>query len=218
VKIARNSRLYRIQLALVGWLGAAFLRVLGRTWRFESHGPDPIGTTPLLIGAAWHRGLLVAAWRWRDHGLAIPVSQSRDGDLVEGVLRRLGFAESPRGSTSRGGSTLLRNLIRCLRGGGTVGMLPDGPRGPAREAKPGAVALARATGAPLIPVGVAASPVVRFRSWDRAILPLPFAKVRCHYGSPLHVPKEASGDALDEWRRRLEQALDEIDREAEEAL
>lgn len=218
MKLSRNSRLYRIQLALVGWLGAAFLRSLGRTWRFETRGPDPIGTTPLLIGAAWHRGLLVAAWRWRDHGLAIPVSQSRDGDLIEGVLRRLGFAESPRGSTSRGGSSLLRNLIRCLRSGGTIGMLPDGPRGPAGEAKPGAIALARVTGAPLIPVGVAASPVVRFRSWDRAILPLPFAKVRCHYGSPLHVPKEASGDALEEWRRRLEQALDEVDREAAKAL
>jgi lysophospholipid acyltransferase (LPLAT)-like uncharacterized protein len=218
VKLSRDSRLYRLQLVVVGWLGATFLRVLGSTWRFESHGPDPIGTTPLLIGAAWHRGLLVAAWRWRDHGLAIPVSQSRDGDLVEGVLRRLGFAESPRGSSSRGGSALLRALIRCLRDGGTVGILPDGPRGPAGEAKPGVVALARATGAAVIPVGVAASPVLRFRSWDRAILPLPFARVRCHYGSPLRVPKEASGQGLEEWRRRLEQALDAIDEEAEEGL
>lgn len=218
MKLSRNSRLYRLQLALVGWLGAAFLRSLGRTWRFETEGPDPIGTTPLLIGAAWHRGLLVAAWRWRDHGLAVPVSQSRDGDLIEGVLRRLGFSESPRGSSSRGASALLRKLIRCLRRGGTVGMLPDGPRGPAREAKLGAVALARMTGAAIIPVGVAATPALRFRSWDRAILPLPFARVRCHYGSPLHVPKEASDDGLEDWRRRLERVLDEMDREAEEAL
>jgi len=218
VKLSRDSRLYRWQLALVGTLGAWFLRTLGRTWRFEAAGPDPIGTTSLLIGATWHRGMLVAAWRWRDHGLAIPVSQSRDGDLVEGVLRKLGFAESPRGSSSRGASALLRALIRCLRRGGTLGILPDGPRGPARQAKQGAVALSRMTGAAIIPVGVAASPVIRFGSWDRAILPLPFARVRCHYGSPLRVPKDGEGESLETWSRRLEEALDQIDREAEEAL
>jgi lysophospholipid acyltransferase (LPLAT)-like uncharacterized protein len=218
VKLSRDSRAYRIQLALVGWLGATFLRVLGSTWRVESSGVDPLGGSPLLIGATWHRGLLVAAWRWRDRGLAIPVSRSRDGDLIEGVLRQLGFAESPRGSSSRGASALLRALIRRVRDEGPVGMLPDGPRGPAGQAKPGVVALARVTGAALIPVGVAASPALHFGSWDRAILPLPFARVRCHYGSALHVPKNASGPALEEWRRRLEEALHEIDREAQAAL
>ena len=218
MKLRRDSRLYRLQLALVGWLGAGFLRLLGATWRFQSSGADPFGTSPLLIGAAWHRGLLVAAWRWRDHGLAIPVSRSRDGDLINGVLRRLGFAESPRGSSSRGASALLRSMLRCLRDGGTIGMLPDGPRGPAGEAKPGVVALARMSGAPLIPVGVAASRAIRFGSWDRAILPFPFARVRCHYGAPLHVPKDASGDALDVWRKQLEAALDAADRDAQEAL
>ena len=82
----------------------------------------------------------------------------------------------------------------------------------------GAIALSRMTGAAIIPVGVAASPVIRFGSWDRAILPLPFARVRCHYGSPLHVPKDAEGESLEAWNRRLEEALDQIDREAEEAL
>jgi lysophospholipid acyltransferase (LPLAT)-like uncharacterized protein len=87
-----------------------------------------------------------------------------------------------------------------------VAVLPDGPRGPARQAKPGVVALASATGAALVPVGIAARPSVRFGSWDRVLLPLPFARVRCVYGSPLLVPKR-TGD-LETWRKELEAQLD----------
>jgi lysophospholipid acyltransferase (LPLAT)-like uncharacterized protein len=90
-------------------------------------------------------------------------------------------------------------------------MLPDGPRGPAGVAKPGIVALARATGTELVPVGIAAHPVWRFGSWDRAELPRPFARVQCVYGAPLRVPRHATPEQLEAERARFEEALNRLD-------
>jgi lysophospholipid acyltransferase (LPLAT)-like uncharacterized protein len=216
VKLPRDSRRYRAWTALAGLAGAALIRCLGATWRISTEGPDPFQRAGPLVGALWHQGLLVAAYRWRGRGVAVPVSQSRDGELIAAVLRRLGFAESPRGSSSRGASALLRSMIRASRAGSPVAVLPDGPRGPARTAKPGVLALASAAGAALVPVGVAARPCLHFGSWDRALLPLPFARVRCVYGTPLFVPKR-TGD-LEVWRKRLEATLDRMTEAAERGL
>lgn len=218
MKLSRESRGYRAQVALVGILGALLIRALGATWRIRTTGPDPFARRGPVVAALWHSGLLVGAYRWRGHGVAVPISRSRDGDLMDAVLRRLGFAESPRGSSSRGAAGLLRSLIRCTRRATPVAMLPDGPRGPARRVKTGVVALARASGAPLVPVGVAASRALHFGSWDRAILPLPFARVECHYGEALEVPKQTPSDQLDAVCRELETRLDRAADEAARAL
>jgi hypothetical protein len=211
----RSSSLYRLRVALVGVLGALLLRLLGCTWRVGRVGNDPFLRGDRFVAALWHRGFPIALHLWRDRGIAVPVSRSRDGDLVAGVLRRMGYAESPRGSSSRGATSLLRELIRRVRGGEVVGMLVDGPRGPARAAKPGAVALARATGAELVPVGLSATRCVRFGSWDRALLPLPFARVWCVYGTPLPVPKKEGDRDVEVVRRELESALDAVTDEAD---
>jgi hypothetical protein len=197
----------------LGWLAAAALRALGATWRVETTGRAP-ARAPYVL-AAWHQGLLVAAYLLRDRGLWVPLSLSRDGDLAERALRRLGFACSPRGSSSRGGSALLREMIRRIRAGESGGVLPDGPRGPAFEAKPGVLALAAATGVQIVPVGVAAAPCGRLGSWDRALVPLPFARVRVVYGNPIEVPKDASAAQREEYRRQLTSTLQALDLEAE---
>lgn len=198
----------------MGTLGAWLLRLLGATWQLRFAGPDPFARDPRFVGVIWHRGLFPATVAWRDRGLAIPVSQSRDGDLVAAVLRRLGFAESPRGSSSRHASSLLRALIRLVREGATVGMLPDGPRGPAGEAKPGVVALARVTGAPLVPVGIATTRRIVFSSWDRTVLPLPFARVCCLYGDPILIPPQTTAAEQEGFRQHLEKELGRLDAEA----
>jgi lysophospholipid acyltransferase (LPLAT)-like uncharacterized protein len=80
------------------------------------------------------------------------------------------------------------------------------------------VALARVTGAELVPVGIAAHPVWRFGSWDRAELPRPFARVQCVYGAPLRVPRGASAEQLEVERVRYEEALNRLDALAAEEL
>jgi lysophospholipid acyltransferase (LPLAT)-like uncharacterized protein len=216
----RRSALHRVASWWVGLLGGWFLRALGATWRVARTGADPLAAreaAPLVL-AIWHGGLLPAAFCWRDRRIAVAVSRSRDGDRIDAVLARLGFAASARGSSSRGATALLRELIRRARAGEPVAVLLDGPRGPAGVAKPGAVALARATGARLVPIGIAAAPVLRFGSWDRTVLPLPFARVRIAFGAPLAVPRDASAEALEAARAALEAELHRLDAAAGAAL
>ena len=210
MRLPRNSRRYRVFLALAGFTGALLLRVLGATWRVRTIGEDPLSRGDPLIATAWHRGLLIAAYCWRNRGIVVSISQSRDGDLANSVVRHLGFAASARGSSSSGTTGLLRNLIRQLRAGQSVGILPDGPRGPAGTVKPGVIALARAAGARVVPIGISASPSKQLGSWDRAILPFPFARVTCSYGEPIQVPKKATGEALERLRSELEATLNRM--------
>lgn len=214
----RRDRRYRVALAAVAALGALLLRGLGATWRVRFEGADPFARPEPVLGAVWHEGFLVAAFAWRGRRIAVPVSRSRDGDLIDAILRRLGFAASPRGSSSRGGSEALRAMMRCVRAGVPLGILPDGPRGPARRAKFGVLATARVTGAAIVPVGIAARPARRLGSWDRSLLPLPFARVVCRYGEPLRVPKEASESELERLRGALDAALDATTEAAEARL
>lgn len=202
----------RLARALLAWLGALILRGLGATWRIERDGADPFapGAPRPVIFAAWHRDIWMALYLLRGRGLAISVSLSRDGDRVEALLRRMGFAQSPRGSSSRGAAALLREMIRTLRRGRDAGILPDGPLGPAGVAQPGAVALARISGAPLVPVAMAAAPCWRFSSWDRGILPKPFARVRLRFGEPLRVPPNCGPADLEAARRTLESRLHQL--------
>lgn len=215
MRLPRDSRRYRVWLAFVGLAGALLLRLLGATWRVRTVGEDPLSKEkdgPLVI-TTWHRGLLIAGYHFRGRGLIVPVSQSRDGDLASSVLHHLGFDASVRGSSSRGATSLLRGLIRRARAGEPVGILPDGPRGPAGTAKPGVIALARASGARLVPLGLSASRFRQLGSWDRAILPLPFARVICSYGEPIHLPKRATEEAAEGFRRELQATLDRMNLE-----
>jgi len=210
MRLARDSRRYRAYLSIAGFAGALILRLLGATWRVRFTGEDPFSSEQPLVATTWHRGLLIAAYCFRNRGIVVPVSHSRDGDLGSSLLRHLGFAATARGSSSRGATSLLRNLIRQARAGRPVAILPDGPRGPAGRAKPGVIAVARASGARLVPIGVSAFPAKQFGSWDRAILPLPFARVTCRYGEVIRVPKKATGEALEGLRSELEATLDRM--------
>jgi lysophospholipid acyltransferase (LPLAT)-like uncharacterized protein len=198
------------RLAIVSRLGALALRALGRTWRvtFEE-GADPSlhrpGHGAWLIAGVWHRNLLMAAYLFRDHGICVGVSQSRDGDMIAGVLERMGYAPSARGSSSRGGVTGLRALVRNVRRRTPVCLVIDGPRGPAFEAKTGMTAVAALARTPIYPVAFSCNPAWRFHSWDRTLLPLPFAKVRCAIGEPLQVPEDVDETARETIRARLQQ-------------
>ena len=157
---------------------------LSRTWRLEVRGP-PRYDGPVIL-AVWHGQLLPALCRHRGDAITLLVSGHRDGEYLASAARSWGF-RTVRGSSTRGSVSGLRGLVRALRAGGTVAVTPDGPRGPARVAKPGALAAAQLTGAPIIPVGTAASGTWRLRSWDEFELPHPLARVCVAYGPPIHV-------------------------------
>ena len=122
------------------------------------------------------------------------------------------------GSSSRGGPAALRGLVRRLTGGTTVSVLVDGPRGPARVAKTGIVALADRTGTPIQPVAFSARPSIRLKSWDRSLVPLPFARVVCAFGKGIAVASAGDDEREQELARRLDEELAELHRAADRAV
>lgn len=116
----------------------------------------------------------------RDMGMVAMASQSRDGEIVAGVLRRFGYGVV-RGSSSRGGQAALMDCLLALREGRRPTLAVDGPRGPAGSVKPGAERLALAEGLPVV-YGRVRARGWRVRSWDRFLIPWPFATVEIEYG------------------------------------
>lgn len=189
---------------------AGLLRMCAATWRLRVEGVDPRTEGRGALGAFWHRGAWIAAGVYRDSGAHVAVSLSRDGEHIAAVMDWLGLAQPARGSSSRGATGLVRSLVRLARSGAVVAVLADGPRGPARRAKPGVLSVARLARRPVVPVALSARPCVRIGSWDRMLVPLPFARVVCRYGEPLEVSSATRGDALEVRRRELEMRLDQL--------
>ena len=204
-KSSRNPSSWLLGVPL-GRIGGWFLRLLGSTWRV--HGPGP--SEGAFVGALWHSGFICAAYLWRDRGYKILVSRSRDGDLIESVLGPLGYGASLRGSSSRGGTRASLGAIRALREGIGVAVLIDGPKGPALESKPGAVHLSQITGLEILPAAIAAKPAIRFRSWDRTILPLPFARVRYAYGQKIIFDNNVTEEQIRRATEQLENSLNDL--------
>lgn len=199
-----DSSIQSLVSSIIGRLAALLIRALAATWRVRSEGVNPMRSKAANLGAIWHQDALISAWWFRDLGITIPVSRSSDGDIVTPIVVALGYVEPPRGSSSRGGAAALRGLVRHIKGGATAAILVDGPRGPARQSKIGVVSLARLTSTPITPVAFSASAAVRLRSWDRTVVPLPFARVVARFGEPIHVPSDASPEEEDALRAEVD--------------
>ena len=190
-------------------LGTALLWLIAPTWRMRFSGRDRFlalraARRPVIM-AVWHGELLGFMWAFRGRGMVAMVSDSKDGELITRISQRVGYAHV-RGSSSRGGARALLRAVRALEEGHEVIVTPDGPRGPAGVFQPGAIAAARRTGAPILPCRVVVQRAWRFDSWDRFVLPKPFARVRVAVGEPVFVPPDSdeSQEALCE---RLTQAM-----------
>jgi lysophospholipid acyltransferase (LPLAT)-like uncharacterized protein len=110
---------------------------------------------------------------------------------------------------------LLARTLRVEIRGSDLAVVPDGPRGPRCVAKPGVAYLARTTGAEVIPIGAAASRAWQLGSWDRMIVPKPFARLLLIAGPPVAVAADADEAAIDAARAGIEASLDQLTAEAE---
>lgn len=170
-----------------------------------------------VIFVFWHGQLLPLVHYHRNEGIVVLVSEHADGEYITRIIERHGFG-TVRGSSTRGATKGLKGLIRAARAGRDLALTPDGPRGPARTFKPGALAVAQTTGLPIIPLAVAASRAWRFRSWDGFLVPQPLSRVHIEYGPPQTVAREADRAMLQEMASRLGETLDALSTAAEERL
>jgi hypothetical protein len=196
------------------------LRLLARTVRITYVDADQLfgrwARGERLIVAFWHNRVVMmpVACRGRGRKLCIMNSQHRDGEIATRALERWGI-RSVRGSATRGGARGFLALVHAVRDGYDLAVVPDGPRGPRYVAKVGIVHLARATGAPIIPVTYAASRRRRLRSWDGLVIPLPFSRIVYVAGEPITVRRDATDDEIEAARAQLEARLKAITETAE---
>jgi lysophospholipid acyltransferase (LPLAT)-like uncharacterized protein len=172
-----------------------------------------------VLYTIWHCHLLFPLFYVGHYSKQLPplvlmASPSRDGAFIGEVARGLGFTVCF-GSRRKGGVKALQHLAEFYRHGYSCGLIADGSRGPARVAQKGPLYLARTTGAPIIPLAVAASWKKTFHTWDRFVLPLPFSRLALLVGEPLPVPPDARGASLETLRQELEDRLNSLFHQAQ---
>ena len=173
-----------------------------------------------VVVGTWHRGALFLVWYYRWLRPMVMFSRSRDGELIAGYAENLGV-RAVRGSSSRGGTTALREMIRYLRrpGARKAATVLDGPRGPRFVVQPGMLQLARSAGVPFLPVVMSAAPALTLtRTWDRTLIPLPFSRVVVAYAEPLTIGAEIRGPRLEAKCREVERILNRLRREADQRV
>lgn len=205
-----------VTIYLLSHLIWAYIWLVYLTSRRERHfalGVEPYrhGEHQTII-AFWHaRLLMMPLLKPKKRRMNVLISQHRDGRLISETMVRFGVG-TVAGSSSKGGYTAFRGLLRCLRDGANVSITPDGPRGPARTAARGVAQVALMTGLPVIPMAYAAMRYRRMRSWDRFFLPLPFTRLIYVIGTPIQRPDHANDEAF---RLAIETALNEVTDEAD---
>ncbi len=201
-------------------LAAVGLRILHWTCRFEIVGEEnyraALSDKP-RIAAFWHFTYPSILHFFRDHGYLTITSRSRDGELAAGLVRKLGYVPF-RGSPGKGGASALKGIISAFKDNPGGGFVADGSQGPARVAQKGLLLLAMYSGCHIMPVSVAADRCWRFRTWDRTLLPKPFARIAIAFGPLIQVGKGSSAERIEEYRIHLERILNEITEEAEKAV
>jgi lysophospholipid acyltransferase (LPLAT)-like uncharacterized protein len=206
---------WRVRILLP--IGLMIVGLLARTWRIRERNAEGWrrmrAEKKPWVFALWHAVLLPIAYKHSNEGVAVLVSQHRDGELIARVLAAWGNS-TVRGSTTRGGSRALLAMIKELELGVPVAVTPDGPKGPPLEFQGGALIAAQRAGVPVIAMAVHADRAWRLKSWDRFMIPKFFARVTFAYGDPTVVggssPREAAAEAgrFEEIMRATQQVAD----------
>lgn len=199
-------------------LAFVLIRMLGATWRVRQHNDAPwralrARKAPYVL-ALWHHDVLSMIWAHRNQQIAVLVSEHGDGEIIARVIEWLGN-NTVRGSSTRGGTRALIGIIRALERGASAAITPDGPRGPRHIWQPGVLTAARRANAPIVCVGIAVSRAWRFNSWDRFVLPKPFARITIAYADPAGVQTTsddfaAEADRFSALMAQVAQTADEV--------
>ena len=186
------------------FLGRGVLRALGMTWRIRLVNTGPLTelrkTKQGFVFSLWHGQMLPLLWHHRDEGIVVLISEHRDGELVARAAAGLGFGLI-RGSSTRGADRALISIIREVQAGKEVAITPDGPKGPTEKFAPGALIAAQRADCFIVTLGVTTNRAWRLKSWDRFMIPKPFARVTIAYGDPVKVLASSPRKAAEEGPR-----------------
>ena len=203
----------------------AYVTFLRKTCKVQITGAEQLQTyidaEQPMLPCYWHQqmtfaiGFLLGLCQ-QGVKTSVLVSPSKDGDIGDAVLNKLGVGVL-RGSAHRTGALALRDVYLTIsKEKCSVGAAIDGPLGPAREAKAGAITLAQLSGAAIIPIANACSHKINFKSWDNFFLPLPFSQVYIVIGEPIVVGKRVSAEQITQYQQQLTDQLNQLSLKAEQ--
>jgi lysophospholipid acyltransferase (LPLAT)-like uncharacterized protein len=207
---------------LAPWAGFLLYKALYFTWRIQIHESEDLQrarkeNTPRVY-AHWHGDELGILYLLEPYKSCAMISTSSDGAIMDRLVRLLG-AETSRGSSTRGGISALRGILRLAKDGWSPSVAVDGPKGPYHKVKAGVFEIAKLTEAEIFPLTVACSNAWIFRkAWNKTYLPRPFARLSVVFG-PALVRLTRADDAHDTGlASRLEIALSDAERHARHIL
>ena len=203
----------RLLIRLIGLLSFLLTYLVCSTLKIEIEGRDYLGNADkgydAPIVCAWHDRILPGAYFLRGRGLVVMSSISYDAEYTARVIQRFGFGVI-KGSSTRGGTRALIEMIRLMETGIPSTFTVDGPRGPRYEAKPGPPLLAKRTGEPMLPFSIETKSHWTINSWDKLRIPKPFTQAKVYFGEPIFVSKDADDVELENKRLELQSALDQL--------
>lgn len=176
-------------------------------WEFvgERYTPE---SAPFLL-SFWHARILMMPYAV--HGWEGPmlISEHKDGAFIADAVALMGI-QSSRGSSTRGGARAFLQMIRLARQGKTLGITPDGPKGPAQVVQMGTVKIAMKSGLPMRSVCYASNRYWRAKSWDAFYIPKPFSRGVFIMGDPVY-PLEDEQETLQLFQQEMNRVQQQAD-------
>jgi len=209
----------RLAYTLTAPIIVGLIRLMWWTYRFEIRGDGAMRELaaegkPMVL-AFWHADLFMMPWylsRLTQLGVGVTylVSPSMDGEYAVKLLNVIG-GRTVRGSATRSGTKAIRGLYRVIvKEEGSPVVAADGPNGPRRRCKKGAVVLGQLTEAKIVPLAAAPKRAFHLRTWDRLPVPLPFTRIAIEVGEPIEVPKDLTEDEVEAHRQDLENHINDL--------
>ncbi len=206
----RLGALLTIQ-ALNAWMSTLNCRMFRYDPTVDPASSDYVGPA---IYVFWHEYIPFPVYVRPNCRLAMLLSQHQDAELLSHIAGLAGF-ETVRGSTSRGGTSALRELIERGRGMSLV-ITPDGPRGPRRRLAQGCIYLSSRLQLPIVPIGIGYDrPWRNRRAWDHFAIPRPYSRCRAVVGPRLQVAPGIERPEIELNRQWIEDQLEFVTTMAE---
>ncbi len=200
-KQARRSILVRILPPLAFFL----LKLLYLSCKKNFHSTTQVPTKPSIY-ALWHGEILMMPFGYWEYAqrktVDVMISRHSDGEMIARVIQFFGGGVV-RGSSSKGGSSVLRSAFKSLSSGRDIAITPDGPRGPRYSVAEGIVYLSQLQQIPIITMNYRASSSWKMRSWDAFCIPKPFSTLDFYFGEPFFVNDLSMEEAKEMIRKRL---------------
>jgi len=196
--VLNYKKIFRTKLAysIICWIGAKYIKFVSFTtkWSFinKKYVENLWKKNEAFILCFWHGRLLMMPLSWnKEKKINVLISAHSDGQLLSKTVKHFNI-ETITGSSSKGGSEAIRNIIKSLKSGISIGMTPDGPRGPRMKVNSAIIKIASLTGHKIVPLSYSVKKKFFLNSWDKFLVALPFGKGCFVWGKPIKIKKNIS--------------------------